>query len=274
MSSNCAVCESNSKLLVNYIMHSNSIIDQIKEFQCSAALIAGSGIGKMLDKYPVLFECSFSEIGFEIEDSSVIGHNYKCRVISICSNKVLLFLGRLHSYEGYSFCKLTFVINFIHSLKIDSLIVTNAAGGLHPKFSVGDIMICNEIVCTTQRLFKIHHHSNHSGSMQWLKATLNALTNSSTPFHVGTYVYVPGPSYETRAEIRYFRMLADAIGMSSFFEVNECNRLGIKWLCCSVITNTLSDTSKQLVDHKEVLDVSLKSEQSMLFFFECAISSI
>ena len=184
-------------------------------------------------------------------------------------NHCVLMHGRPHFFEGFSLAEVTFPVRLLAELGIGRLILTNAAGGVHSRLQPGDVMVINDhlslvdmsplgtsaeschVVCRTEtcwsrRLLDI---------AQKIKTTLT--------IHTGCYAMMPGPNYETPAEIRMLAALGgDAVGMSSVPEAIVANQLGIEVIGVSCITNTAAGLSDHPIDHREIGDTAagLQSE--------------
>jgi purine-nucleoside phosphorylase len=153
------------------------------------------------------------------------------------------------------------LIALMHAIGVTTLVITNAAGGLHWRYSAGDIALITDTIDFT-------FLPGPSSSLYAIEPLLanNAVTAQSVLEHCssnhlslesGTYCQVLGPSYETRAEIRMLRKLgADLVGMSTARELRLAGRLGMNAIGFSMVTNTLTDSQSRSVTHNEVLDVA------------------
>ncbi|CAI5758685.1 unnamed protein product [Candida verbasci] len=220
-------------------------------------IICGSGLGGIAD---ILDDSSKIEISYEkipgFKTSTVQGHIGKL-VFGLIGDKkvpVMCMVGRLHFYEGYTFQQTTFPIRVAKILNIDTVVVTNAAGGINSQYKPGDLMV-------------IEDHINFPGLAGWhpLRGpNLNGFGPRFQPLsdaydydlrklflttardklkitrniHEGTYFFAAGPTFETRAEVRLIRALGgDAVGMSTVPEVIIARHSGLKVLALSLITN-------------------------------------
>lgn len=221
-----------------------------------SAVILGSGLGDFGDMIQNSRTIPYSEIpGFP--KSTVAGHSGALIFGEINGKTVLAFSGRFHFYEGYSFSTTIIPVQLAAAFNVNKLIVSNAAGGINLDFRVGDLMIINKVMYP-------HIKLPISTKENWLSSLgLNA-TNVKTiskkigvDTKTGTYLYVTGPNYETKAEIRAFRGLGgDAVGMSTAPELMEAYNLGLNAVAISLITNAAAGVTDQKLDHAEVKEAA------------------
>ena len=181
--------------------------------------------------------------------------------------------GRFHFYEGYSMKEVTFPERVMYELGVDTLIVSNAAGGMNPQFKIGDIMIINDHINffpehplngpnfpTGPRFPDMHQVYNPD-----LIALADAIANEKGIHLVhGVYVGVQGPTFETPAEYRMYRILGgDAVGMSTVPEVIVANHCGMKIFGVSVITDLGGFDVPVEVSHEEVQEAANKAQPIM-----------
>lgn len=217
-----------------------------------AAVILGSGLGGFADYIEDTHEIAYSEIpGMPV--SSVQGHAGKLILGKINDKNVLAFSGRFHHYEGFSFEQTATPVYIAKALGAQKLIISNAAGAINTSFSVGDLMVIEGIIrnnlAISPRGYQRHRylHHKHVNDVRMLAAELGLVTQQ------GTYIYVTGPNYETKAEIRSFRKMgADAVGMSTATELFEAARLKLKSVAISLITNMSTGVTGEKLDHEEV----------------------
>jgi len=174
----------------------------------------------------------------------------------IGSEPVVLMSGRTHFYEGHSIERITYPVRVFKSLGVETIIVTNAAGGLNPEYAVGDIVILNDhiFLAGLAGVHPLRGPNIESFGVRFpplsdaydlelrLKAHIAWKTCQKSSrkrvLHEGVYAFVGGPSYETRAECRMLRMLgADLVGMSTVPEIIVARHCGIRVLAISLVTN-------------------------------------
>ena len=232
------------------------------------AVVLGSGLGFFTDLLQERCEIPYQEIpGFPV--STAPGHAGKLIYGKIGEKDVICMSGRFHFYEGYSMNEVSFYVRALKVLGIKNLIITNAAGGINRCFTPGDLMIITdhikffddsplrgENISELGPRFNDMSESYNKGLIE--KAKLVA-AKQRIDIKEGVYAFMPGPSYETPAEIRALGILgADAVGMSSVPEVITAAHSGLKVLGISCITNQAAGISKEKLTEEEVFETAEK----------------
>jgi len=236
------------------------------------AIILGSGFGPVAQAVEVEREFSYRDLpGFPV--GSAPGHEGRLRIGTWHSVPVAVLSGRAHYYEGFEPAEVVFATRVLAAMGVETLLVTNAAGGIHPGFRVGDFMILNDHinflgmnplrgpVGEGEQRFVDMTRAYDPELQQHLKAAARSIR---LPVREGVYLAVSGPSFETPAEIRAFRHWgADAVGMSTVPEVIVARQLGLRVTGCSCITNAAAGLGgqAQVVSAQEVLEVAKTREQ-------------
>lgn len=232
-----------------------------------AAIVIGSGLADAVRPFPVLRSTPYAEIsGLPIP--SVKGHGGTLDEVVIEGQPVAVFVGRSHLYEGISHDDLTAPIREMQRRGIHHLVLTNAVGGLHPLFEIGDVVLVQDVIDLTFRgpIGSVTPISNdrdviHRG---WRERIRTTSIDRGLPFREGVYMQVLGPSYETRSEIRMARRLgADVIGMSTAREAKIAASLGMSVCALSVVTNRLSDVSTPVLNHQHVVDAGMAAAPTL-----------
>lgn len=198
---------------------------------------------------------------------------------------IAVLKGRSHYYEGLSPQEVVFPYFVLAELRSVFVVTTNAVGGIHPGLRVGDIMAVTDQInmMGTNPLIglSVQRPTNQFPSMQKaFDPALIALTEKvarrrKVKLKKGVFLGTPGPSYETPAEIRAFRKLgADAVGMSSVFEVIACRFLKMRVLTLNVITNLSADRHRGGMSHAEVLGAMKRAEKEVLKLLEGVVAEI
>jgi len=235
--------------------------------QPKLAAVLGSGLGgvtALLDAEPRI-TLSYRDIP-NVPGAGVEGHAGELVAGSVSGTPALILSGRAHPYEGYSHREATLLLRAVIALGVETLVVTNAAGGLNPAFDPGDVML-------------IADHVNGSGDNPLLGPNVDRfgprfppMTDAYDPalraaaresaartgigLQEGVYIMLSGPSYETRAEMRMLRGLgADAVGMSTAHEVIVARHAGVRVLGFSLITNKATDDVEAGATHEEVIEM-------------------
>jgi len=217
-----------------------------------AAVILGSGLGKFGKQIQNAIRIPYGNIP-DFPTTSVEGHNGNLISGTINELNVIAFSGRFHHYEGFTFEQAALPIYAAHELGAKKIIISNAAGGINTDFNVGDLMIIDSVmrqnVCISPRGHKKHRYNHYPFADQ----ARQIAAELQLPVQRGTYMYTTGPNYETRAEIRSFRIMgADAVGMSTAPELFEAARLNLKTVAISLITNMATGVTKEKLNHEEV----------------------
>lgn len=230
-------------------------------------VILGSGLGSFTQIVEIIETLEYKNIPF-FPETHVVGHKGSLSVVRLSDNKTALVMeGRFHYYEGYTPQEVAFPIVVLHLLGITQLIVTNASGGINPSFETGGLMILNDHINFTGAHPLIGNNNSMLGprfldQTEPYNAELIAVAKTTAAklnIHCseGVYIGVSGPTYETKAEIRAFSLLgADAVGMSTIFEVIMANYLGMKVLGIATITNMATGVAKVKHEHSEVVKVA------------------
>ncbi len=243
----------------------------------TVGIILGSGLGPLADELEDPVSIPYEDIPHFVS-STVPGHAGTLVAGTLEGASVVVMRGRIHYYEGYSLQQVTFPIRVMRRLGVETLILTNAAGGLHSEYRPGDLMVLRD-------------HINLMGL-----AGLNPLVGADEPelgvrflemtdpydpelrtrarqiaaqlgvrMHEGVYAVVAGPTFETRAEMTFLRVAgADAVGMSTAPEVIGARHERLRVLAISVITNTADPAQvEDEVSHEGVLAVAERVAPSL-----------
>lgn len=230
------------------------------------ALVLGSGLGALADEIEQATIIPYGEIpGFP--KSTVHGHRGELAVGLLAGHPVAVMRGRFHFYEGYTMQEVTFPIRVLRALGCETLIATNAAGGLRPEWQVGNLMRLRDHIFfpglaghhplvgpNDDRLgvrFPPVVGAYDEGLAQMAR---EAAAEAGTTLREGVYAMVSGPAFESGAELKMFQILgADAVGMSTAPEVLVARHGGMRVLAISLITNlALPDGAP--ANHEEVLE--------------------
>lgn len=220
--------------------------------ETNSVIILGSGLGDFANSIEDTITVPYREIpGFP--ESSVAGHSGVLVCGSVDGNPVIAFSGRFHHYEGYPFLKTVIPVHLANAFKAKKLIISNAAGAINTNFQVGDLMVIDDII----RLFHSVSPAPSSKFRYNLYRTAGKVRKiaAETGLDVqrGSYLYVKGPNYETKAEIRAFRIIgADVVGMSTAPELIEASRLNIPAAAISLVTNMAAGIENIKLDHADV----------------------
>lgn len=246
----------------------NKSIDYIKgkiKNQPEIGIVLGSGLGDFADAIEDKIEIPYTEIpGFPV--STVKGHDGKLIFGKINSKEVCVMKGRIHYYEGYDIKEVVYPIEVLAGLGIETLILTNAAGGVNTDFEPADLMIINDHINLMGKNPLIGPNDEDLGprfpdmtdlyNKDLIEVAEKSAKKLGIDIQEGVYMYFTGPSYETAAEVRMARILgADAVGMSTVPEAIIARHRGLKILGISTITNMSTGILDTPLDHTEVVEV-------------------
>lgn len=235
-------------------------------------LVLGTGLGDLADQLSYHVAVDFDRIpGFPIP--TALAHRGRLVFGTFAGHWVVAMQGRCHLYEGRSPSEVTFGVRTLAALGMKYLFLTNAAGGLNPRFSAGDVMVVEDHI---NLMFQIppstgpaprgepyssrpvaRRTTNNLYDRHLIAAAERVARNDSVGLQKGVYVGVTGPNYETRAEYRMMRRLGgDAVGMSTVLEALAARQSGVKVAAFSAITNIARPDAPDVVDANEVVDVA------------------
>ena len=236
-------------------------------------IILGSGLGGLAEAVEDPTAVSYEEIP-HFPRSTAIGHQGRFVCGQLGGVNAVVMQGRFHLYEGYSTKDVTLPVHVMCRLGIETLIVSNAAGGLNPHFSAGDVMVLSGHLNRMNWRPQEGLPAEPTGA--WMQSTLrpydpqlNQLARSiarQNDFEapLGIYAGHLGPNYETRAEYRYLRRIgADAVGMSTIPEVLIAQAHGVRTLALSAITNVCTPDALSETTAQEVLQTASVAGKKM-----------
>ena len=239
--------------------------------QPAVGVILGSGLGSVVDSVDVDTAIPYGEIP-GAKASTVVGHQGKMIFGSSGGIPVVIMQGRVHFYEGYEMDEVMFLSRIIGRLGIKKLIVTNAAGGVNTSYKPGDLMLIsdhinfmgvNPLRGPNVEDLGVRFPDMSEAYPESLRAIAKEVAKEiGITTQEGVYLALSGPTYETPAEIRAFRVLgADAVGMSTVPEVIAMSHMNIPVLGISCITNMAAGILKQKLTHQEVMDTTARVQK-------------
>lgn len=257
--------------------------ERIKE-RPEVGIILGSGLGGLVSEIRIIQKIPYTEIP-DFPVSTVEGHSNYLIYGELGGKKIVALQGRFHYYEGYSMMQVTFPVRVMKKLGVDYLFVSNASGGLNPEYRIGDLVIITDHI----NLFPEHplHGKNldemgprfpdmsQAYSMELRqKAKLIAIKNQIN-LREGVYVGLQGPTFETPAEYRMFRIMGgDLVGMSTVPEVIVARHMNMKVFGISIVTDSGVPGEIVEITHEEVQEVAMKSEPRMTLIMKQLIEAI
>ena len=247
--------------MLERIQETASYLKSKMKTQPETAIILGTGLGSLVNEITDKYEICYESIpNFPV--STVEGHSGKLIFGKLGNKEILAMQGRFHFYEGYAMTEVTFPVRVMRELGIKTLFVSNAAGGMNPDFEIGDLMIITDHI----NFFPEHPlrgknipygprfpDMSEAYSKELIRKANEIATEKGIKVQHGIYIGTQGPTYETPAEYKMFRILgADAVGMSTVPEVIVANHCGIQVFGISVITDLGVEGKIVQVTHEEV----------------------
>jgi purine-nucleoside phosphorylase len=238
------------------------------------AVVLGSGLGAFADALNNRTEIPYREIpGWP--QSTAIGHAGKLVVGTVEGVPVAALSGRAHLYEGYTAEQAVFGLRALWNLGIQSVVLTNAAGGVNASYNPGQLVLISDHINllgqnpltgpNDESLGPRFPDMSEAYSKRYREIAREAGKAMGLDLAEGVYAALPGPSYETPAEIRYLRTIgADLVGMSTVPEAIAANHMGMKVLGISCVTNHAAGVTEQKLDHKEVLEVGERMKDTLI----------
>ena len=247
-------------------------------------IILGSGLGGLVDLITRETTINYTDIpNFPL--STVKGHGCELIFGTISGCPVVLMAGRFHYYEGYSMEELTFPIRVMKALGIETLIVSNASGGMNKAFNIGDLMMITDHI----NLFPEHplrgHNDDRLGTRfpdmsqpydhTLLRMAGEAAAELGIPVQSGVYIGLQGPTFETPAEYRWLHTIGgDAVGMSTVPEVIVARHSNIRVFAISVITDIGISDVPVTITHEEVLEAANAAAPKMAGIVSALVKKI
>ena len=249
------------------------------------AIILGSGLGNLAEMISDRITIPYSEIPcFPV--STVIGHkgNFICGTLG--GRTVIAMQGRFHYYEGYDMATLTLPVRVMKKLGVEYLFVSNAAGAANPEYKVGDMVIIkdhinfmpNPLIGPNMEEFGPRFPDMTCAyDLELQRKALDIAAELDMKLFQGVYFGSSGPTYETPAEVRFFRSAgADLLGMSTVAEVIVARHCGMRVFGVSVVTNVCNtrNVERNLNDGQDVVDQANRIADKMCRLFERMIASL
>jgi purine-nucleoside phosphorylase len=212
---------------------------------------------------------------------------HACKLVSgrLGNAEVTVLAGRAHLYEGYSAHQVTFGIRELHRRGVRSLILTNAAGGVNLQYHPGQLVLISDHINllaanpltgpNDDSLGPRFPDMSEAYSLEYRQLAKSAGAQIGLTLEEGVYAAVPGPSYETPAEIRYLRTIgADLVGMSTVPETIAANHIGMKVIAISCVTNMAAGVLPQKLVHEEVLETGAKVRDTLVKLLTAIIGEL
>lgn len=250
----------------------------------TVGIVLGSGLGSFIDEIAIEKEVAYEDIpNFPV--STVEGHKGKLVFGKLSGKTVVAMAGRFHYYEGYGAQDIVFPIRVMKLLGVETLLLSNAAGGVNPSYKVGDIMIIkdhvslftpNPLVGKNIAEFGPRFPDMSEPYKKHLIVKAKAIAAAHN-FEIkeGVYLAVTGPTFETRAEYKLIHILdVDVVGMSTVQECIVANHAGMQVFAMSVVTDVGIREEENIITHEEVLEAAKHAEPKLATIFKELVAAI
>ncbi|MGM0650069.1 MAG: purine-nucleoside phosphorylase [Bacteroidota bacterium] len=246
-------------------------------------IILGTGLGGLVDEIEINETLPYDSIP-DFPVSTVEGHHGRLIFGSLNGKSIVAMQGRFHYYEGYSAEKITFPVRVMKKLGIKHLFVSNASGGVNPDFEIGDLMVINDHINLIPNPLIGKHHKGYGPRFpdmskvydpDLISEVKQIAEENNIKIQEGVYTAVTGPTFETPAEYRYFRIIgSDTVGMSTVPEVIVARQMGIPCFAISIITDLGVPGKIVEISHEEVQKVASKAEKKMTLLIKTMMKRI
>ena len=249
-----------------------------------AGIVLGSGLGNLGKEIEIEREIAYEAIP-HFPVSTVEGHSGKLIFGKLSGKSVVCMAGRFHFYEGYTPQEVAYPIRVMKWLGIETLFISNAAGGMNPDFKVGDLMIINDHIsffavnpllgANIPELGLRFPDMSEPYCKTLIGKALDIAAANNIAVSQGVYCGVTGPTFETRAEYKLLRIVGgDAVGMSTVQEVIAARHLGLPVFAMSIITDIGIREEENIITHQEVLEAANAAEPKLTLIFKKMIGGL
>ncbi len=259
------------------LQQTRTFIHQQYKTAPTIGIVLGSGLGNFINEMNVKKEILYSDIP-HFPVSTVEGHSGKLILGEMGDKKVVAMAGRFHYYEGYTPQQVAYPIRVMKMLGVETVLISNAAGGTNPGFKVGDLMIIKDHISFFAVNPLIGKNEDELGprfpdmsepyNNDIIAKAKTIAERLQIPVHTGVYAGVTGPTFETRAEYRLLQSLGgDAVGMSTVQEVIIAVHGGMRVFAMSVIADIGIREEHNVITHEEVLQAARNAEPKLTSIF-------
>lgn len=270
--------------LLTQIKASADFILKQSKYKPEIGLILGSGLGSLADAIEDAEYYNYADIP-NFPTSTVEGHAGRLVIGKLGNKQVVAMQGRFHYYEGYTQQEITFPVRVMKALGVNTIVVTNAAGGANTNFKPGDLMLIKDHINLSgnnpligkndQRLGPRFPDMSSAYTPKYIDVVKECANKLNIELQEGVYAFFSGPTYETPAEVKMARILgADAVGMSTAPEVIVASHSGIEVIGISCITNMAAGILDQPLDHEEVIETTQKVKAEFLSLVKSVVNHI
>lgn len=264
--------------MIEEIYEAVEFIKKQYDHKPSVGIVLGSGLSSFTSEIKTEKEIRYADIP-HFPVSTVEGHSGKLVFGEIAGKKVVAMAGRFHFYEGYSTAQVVFPIRVLKFLGINTLLLSNAAGGVNPSFNVGDLMIITDHISQLTPNPLVGKNYKELGprfpdmsepyKKQLIQKVKKIAAEKNIAVKEGVYVAVTGPTFETLAEYKMIHTLGgDVVGMSTVQETIAAIHMGLPVFAMSVVTDIgIREPGEAPITHEEVLQAAKKAEPGFKSLF-------
>jgi len=263
--------------LMNQLTETVNYIKSKVNTTAKVGVVLGSGLGNLSEVIEVETAIPYAEIP-HFPVSTVKGHGGKLLFGKLGGANVICMSGRFHFYEGYSSHQVVFPVRVMKMLGVETLLLSNAAGGVNPNYKVGDLMIINDHISfftenpligkNVEALGTRFPDMSEPYSKDLIAKALSIANAHQIHVHQGVYTAVTGPTFETHAEYRLIKVIgSDVVGMSTVQENIAAIHCGMKVFAVSVVTDLGIRDENNVITHEEVLQAAKEAEPKLTTLF-------
>jgi purine-nucleoside phosphorylase len=261
-----------------------SVIEKHTKEKYPIGIILGTGLGGLVKEIKVTHQIDYGDLP-HFPLSTVESHHGKLIFGTIADKKVVAMQGRFHYYEGYSMQQITYPVRVMKFLGVETLLVSNACGGMNPEYRKGDIMLMvdhinllgdNPLIGPNEaELGPRFPDMSEPYSLELIKVAENIAAENKIKVQKGVYVAVPGPNLETKAEYKFLRETgADVVGMSTIPENIVANHMGMKVLGISIVTDECFPETLKPTNVDEIIATAMAAEPKMTLIMKEVIKKL
>ena len=270
--------------LLEKIDETLKVIREKTDKEYPIGIILGTGLGGLVEEIKIEYKIDYADLP-HFPLSTVESHKGKLIFGKIGDKNVVAMQGRFHYYEGYSMQQITYPVRVMKFLGVQTLLVSNACGGMNPLFSRGDVMLMvdhinllgdNPLIGKNEdKLGPRFPDMSEPYSKELISIAEAVALENKIKIQKGVYVAVAGPNLETKAEYRFLRATgADVVGMSTIPENIVANHMGMKVLGISIITDECFPEALKPVNVEEIIATAVGAEPKMTLIMKEVIKKL
>lgn len=270
--------------MLKQIQETKTFLESKTKIHPFAGIVLGTGLGNLTSEIKIETAIPYEDIP-HFPVSTVEGHHGQLIFGTINDVPIVAMQGRFHYYEGYSLKECTFPIRVMKALGIANLFLSNASGGVNSNFNIGDIMLITDHINLLPDNPLRGKNINELGprfpdmsepySKELNELVINIASQNNIQLQQGVYAILSGPTFETRAEYRYMKIIgADTVGMSTVPEVIVARHMNIPCMAMSIITDLGVDGKIVEISHEEVQKVAKAAEPKMTLIIKELLAQI